>query len=87
MNKKKEYVQTGGSAFGSGGWARKVIQITACCHDNVQSTQSNGSIIALCNDGTLFMLSVNVGAEKSWIELPPIPQAAIPNSPLQQLNG
>lgn len=43
---------------------RKIIQIAVC-----GDTPGDPELVALCNDGTVFMLTM-----KGWIEVPAIPQ-------------
>jgi hypothetical protein len=52
--------------------ARKIVQIACCGVDNVQSTQCNFFLYALCDDGTLFGRCNN---ENAWWQVPPIPDA------------
>jgi len=49
----------------------KIIQITACGHENTSSTQSNLTLFALCDNGRLWALD---GASWNWVEVPlPVP--------------
>ena len=51
---------------------RKVIQISACGHENTISTQSDVSLFALCSDGSMWVLSDQ--SMLQWRQLPPIPE-------------
>ena len=51
---------------------RKIVQIAAAGHENVSTTQSNLTLFALCNDGTVWDIN---NQQATWRQLPPIPQA------------
>jgi hypothetical protein len=52
--------------------ARKIVQIACCGVDNVQSTQCNSYVFALCSDGSLWQQPNNEGR---WYQLTEIPDA------------
>lgn len=52
--------------------ARKIVQIACCGVDNVQSTQCNSFVFALCSDGSLWQQPNNEGR---WYQLTEIPDA------------
>lgn len=52
--------------------ARKIIQIAACGVDNVQATQCNDKIFALCSDGTLWVIR---NTDSEWYQVPEIQDA------------
>jgi hypothetical protein len=51
---------------------RKIIQIATCGVDNVQSTQCNAILYALCDDGSLFGRCNN---DDAWWQVPSVPDA------------
>jgi hypothetical protein len=51
---------------------RRVVQITSSGVDNVQGTQCNEFTHALCNDGSMWVISNN---DTEWSPMPSIPGA------------
>lgn len=51
---------------------RKIIQIAACGVDNVQSTQCNSFLYALCDDNSVWCIPNN---DAKWFPVPPVPDA------------
>ena len=49
----------------------KIIQITSCGHNNTPRTQSDGTLFALCEDGSLWAMPVE-GGRWQTIDLPKI---------------
>lgn len=50
---------------------RKIIQICVTGVENVQETQCNFVMTALCNDGTIWN---RFGHQSNWLKVEPIPQ-------------
>jgi hypothetical protein len=51
---------------------RKIVQIAACGVDNVQSTQCNSFLYALCDDNSVWYIPNN---DAKWFPVPPVPDA------------
>jgi len=54
---------------------RKIIQISTCGHDENQITQSDFTVFALCDDGTLwYACNRDIYDNRGWNPVNPIPQ-------------
>ena len=54
--------------------ARQIVQISTCEAVDTDFNE-HGSTVALCNDGTLWLLSFNYGW--NWRRLPGVPQGFV----------
>lgn len=59
---------------------RKIIQISTCGHDNNSNTQSDFTVFALCDDGTLWYASnLDIFGDLGWNPAQSIPQIGRPS--------